>query len=98
STVHGVAGCQAGACTIACNPGFDDCDGDVSTGCETNVDTAVASCGTCGHACVLANATPVCTAGQCAIASCNTGFADCDMQPGDGCEVSTATDPTHCGS
>src|SRR5207244_495983 len=78
STVNGTASCTAGACAIACRSGFGDCNNDASDGCETNLNTNVANCATCGHACVLANATPACTAGACTIASCNAGYTDCN--------------------
>jgi hypothetical protein len=32
------------------------------------------------------------------IATCNPGFADCDGNPANGCEVNLNADPTHCGS
>jgi hypothetical protein len=31
------------------------------------------------------------------VATCNTGYADCNGVPSDGCEVDTTTDPAHCG-
>lgn len=49
--------CVGGRCTAladagppACPAGFDDCDGDRSNGCETNIST-VTNCGGCGRAC-----------------------------------------------
>lgn len=43
--------CTAGSCTHGtCNVGYDDCDGDPSNGCETNL-WANESCGACGRAC-----------------------------------------------
>ncbi len=95
----GSASCAAGACVLTtCATGRGDCDGDRGNGCETDLNTAAASCGVCGNACVTANATPACAGGMCAVASCNAGFADCNMRAGDGCEVSTRTDATNCGA
>jgi hypothetical protein len=37
--------------------------------------------------CMLPNAAPACSDGSCAIASCNTGFEDCNNTPADGCET-----------
>jgi hypothetical protein len=37
--------------------------------------------------CSLANATPQCVMGSCAIASCNLGFGNCDGAVNDGCEA-----------
>lgn len=44
--------CTAGTCVIAeCNSGFDDCNDDPSDGCEVELATAAAHCGTCDMAC-----------------------------------------------
>jgi len=94
----GNATCRAGACVVAsCDTGRGDCDGNASNGCETNTTNSTTHCGACGAACTLPNATPRCEAGRCAIASCNTGFADCDNDPSNGCEVDTRTTAAHCG-
>jgi len=94
----GTAACTMGACTLTmCAASLGDCDGDRSNGCETNLSTATSHCGACGAACVLANATPDCRGARCAVASCNAGFADCNMNPADGCEVNTRTDEGNCG-
>jgi hypothetical protein len=95
---NATAACRAGACAVGtCNAGFADCDADVSNGCETTPGGDVSHCGACGNACALANATPVCTTGACAIASCNEGFADCNGNAADGCEVNLAL-VTSCGA
>ncbi len=39
-------------CRVECDPGFDSCDTDFKTGCETNVTNDAASCGGCGHGCL----------------------------------------------
>jgi len=94
----GVAACMAGRCDIAaCTTGRADCDMTVSNGCEADVTTDTRNCGTCGSACALANATAACAMGRCAVATCNTGFADCDMNPANGCEVNLQTSTAHCG-
>jgi parallel beta-helix repeat protein len=50
-------------------------------------------CGTC----LLANAVSQCDATHmCAISSCNTGYANCDLIPSNGCETQLGT-PTNCG-
>jgi hypothetical protein len=96
--MNGTAGCAMGACTVAtCNAGFGNCDGNAANGCETPTGNSPMHCGACGAACTLPNATPRCEAGRCAIASCNTGFADCDNDPSNGCEVDTRTTAAHCG-
>jgi hypothetical protein len=45
-----------------CAPGMGDCDGDPANGCETDLLTSDASCGTCGHACLPGVS---CTNGRC---------------------------------
>lgn len=43
--------CEDGVCTPgACYPGWDSCDDDPDTLCETRIDTTE-NCGSCGHAC-----------------------------------------------
>ena len=96
---HATAACTASACAVAsCAAGFGDCDGAAATGCETDLRTTATSCGACGHACSFANAAALCTAGACALGACATGFADCDGDPANGCEVDTRTAADHCGT
>jgi len=90
--------CAAGACGIACNTGFGNCNGVAADGCEVDTRGSLTHCGMCGNACpARANATPTCAAGACGIA-CITGFADCNGIAADGCEVNLAVDAGHCGS
>src|SRR5262249_29812283 len=39
-----------------------------------------------------------CAAGSCTVASCSSGFSDCDGNPADGCEVNLNADPSNCGA
>jgi hypothetical protein len=50
--------------------------------------------------CAIPNATSVCNpaTGLCEIVACDSGFADCNGNPLDGCEVNILTDPQHCGA
>ncbi len=91
--------CSMGACAIgACNAGFGNCDSDPSTGCETATNTSPLNCGACGTVCNLANvAEHGCAAGACTIVTCDPGFADCDMNPANGCETNTDTSGANCG-
>ena len=90
--------CNNGTCGISCNTGFRNCDGNASNGCEVNVFTSTANCGTCGNVCPpRANATPVCNNGTCGF-TCNSGFDDCNNNASDGCEVNLMTDENNCGS
>ncbi|GAB4217005.1 MAG: hypothetical protein OHK0013_44120 [Sandaracinaceae bacterium] len=91
--------CEAGSCAItACEIGSGDCDGTAMNGCETNLRTTVEHCGSCGAACMLANATPACEEGRCRVARCNVGFDNCNGLSTDGCEIDLRTDAAHCGA
>jgi hypothetical protein len=89
-----------GVCTFTCNSGFASCSGSdcVQMG-------SLANCGGCGTACPasvpqgksVCETTAPATWGTCGVA-CNTGFANCDGDPYNGCEVSPQTDPNNCGS
>jgi Stigma-specific protein, Stig1/Fibrinogen beta and gamma chains, C-terminal globular domain len=99
SATGGTAACVEGACAIvACAMGLGNCDGMVANGCETDLRSTLAHCGTCGRACTLANGTPRCDAGACVVQSCAAGFGDCDLAPANGCETSLRTDARNCGA
>ncbi|MBL8604041.1 MAG: hypothetical protein JNK72_19090 [Myxococcales bacterium] len=96
---NGAAVCADGACGLgACNAGFANCDGMAANGCEANIQTSAQHCGGCGMACAPANAAGTCMGGVCAVAQCNAGFADCDNNPANGCEVDTRVSLGHCGA
>ena len=85
-----------------CAPGFADCDGNATNGCETDVAHDPRHCGVCTHDCtslphVSGGAT--CTAGACEVpaASCQSGFGHCSSTPDDGCETDLSG-TSHCGS
>jgi hypothetical protein len=89
--VNATAGCAASACTVAaCDTGYGDCDANAANGCEVDVRSSVAHCGTCGSACTYANAAGVCRNGTCSMGTCNAGFSDCDYNPANGCETAGA--------
>jgi hypothetical protein len=90
--------CADGACAVsACATGFGNCDAQSANGCEVDLRTALAHCGGCDNACpARANAAPTCAAGACGF-TCNAGFADCNNDPADGCEVELARSAAHCG-
>lgn len=64
----------------------------------------LADCSACGDDCSARNLASVagyaCESAACAIASCAPSFADCNQEPGDGCEraLDTLTDCGACGS
>lgn len=96
---NATASCVASTCELdACSAGYGNCDSNESNGCEVNTDTSVANCGACDNACPTPpHSTAVCTGGQCGY-TCNAGWADCDGQAGNGCEISTNTDLDNCGA
>ncbi len=94
---NAAATCARGACGIACNAGFADCDGVAANGCEVNLLTATSNCGACMSACDATNGVASCAGGRCAIA-CNAGFGNCDGLVSNGCETSTNTTAAHCGA
>ena len=87
SSNHGTASCSAGICSIICNSGFDNCNADITDGCETDLHT-LSNCGTCSSACTLTNAVTDCSSGTCSFSSCNGGWGNCDSNPSNGCETS----------
>ncbi len=62
----------------------------------TTSTTIPGSCATDADCPSAPNAHGVCVGGSCTL-QCDTGYSDCNTNPGDGCEVSTASDPTNCG-
>ncbi|HEX7481741.1 MAG TPA: hypothetical protein VF331_28300 [Polyangiales bacterium] len=88
----GTSQCAGGRCTSqVCATGKADCDGISSNGCETDLSSA-GNCGFCGHACgPFAHATAACKTGACAIGQCDSGYADCDGDASNGCEVNVHT-------
>jgi len=95
--------CAGALCTgaiIACDDGFEDCDGTASTGCEVDLG-ALTDCGACGVTCgPFTNAAAICDAGSCRMGACDAGFADCDGDAATGCEmdIRTLTDCGACGT
>lgn len=89
--------CRDGVCAIAgCLRGFGDCNGSLADGCEADLRDNPDRCGACGRVCpTRANSARACTSGDCVL-RCNTGFADCDNDPTNGCEVDTRSSAAHC--
>jgi hypothetical protein len=81
-----------------CAPGSADCDGAITNGCETNTTNDASHCGDCNTVCAFSNAAAHCSNGACAMGTCNSGYADCDSNVGNGCEVNRNTDKNNCGS
>jgi hypothetical protein len=92
---NGTPTCAAGKCGISCNAGFDDCDGQLANGCETNLKTDPAHCGTCKIVCEKPGGLQgiaTCKAGACE-KSCGGGNTLCNDQ----C-VNTQVDLMNCGT
>jgi len=88
---HALSTCSAGGCRVAaCEPGWSDCDKVASNGCEVQLGTQ-SNCAACGQTCDLANADEACMGGSCQVVSCTTGYANCDSNPANGCEVRLGT-------
>jgi len=85
--------CVAGSCTLACMPPTTKC----GSAC-TNTDTDPDNCGACAAKCTLASATAGCAGGTCTVASCASGYGNCDGVASNGCEINTATNVSNCGS
>lgn len=84
-----------GEVDAACKSPNTKCGKGKNTTC-TNVQTDVNNCGGCGIVCNATNGSPVCSNGVCSI-TCDTGYADCNNNPGDGCETNLSNDPNNCG-
>jgi hypothetical protein len=82
---------------VQCNVGWGNCDMNPSNGCESILST-INHCGSCANACPYGpNSNAVCNNGVCSIV-CALPWADCDMNPSNGCEVDTSTDLANCGA
>jgi hypothetical protein len=69
-----------------CSPGYLDCNGDSSDGCETAI-TTPEHCGGCKTACAaVANGSATCVNSKCAV-KCTAPYADCDGKYENGCEI-----------
>ena len=97
ASANGTASCVGGACRIACNPGFGDCDGDPGNGCEVSLQISIPNCGLCGRPCTVANGVPGCVSGACTVQACNPGFGDCNKVAADGCETDVSSGIGNCG-
>jgi hypothetical protein len=99
SLPNAFSACQNGVCVLsACGIGFANCDNLDPNGCEVNLTNDAQNCGACGVVCSLPNATAACSNGVCFIAVCNTGFANCDGNPANGCETNLMNSNNNCGS
>lgn len=98
------ADCESGLCDPAskicalnCTTGWDECDGDVTAPCETNLLTSTRNCGACGMKCELPHAEAACVGGTCQIDTCVKPWILCNTEESDGCEVNASNDALNCG-
>src|SRR5262249_52498674 len=98
SNMDCVAAPQSSGGECGCQGGRGNCNGNPNDGCEVQLLNDPNNCNACGNVCNLPNANEMCTMGSCFIGSCNTGFADCNGMPADGCEASLQTDPNNCNA
>lgn len=92
--------CNDAVCGSECPDGFANCDKKNDNACEVSTRTDLKNCGFCGNACNLPHATAECSAGECRIATdgCEKGYADCNGDPADGCEIDLKTNKLDCGA
>ena len=101
---HGTTACEEGLCSPSCDAGWGDCDRYPDNGCETDIWSDENNCSMCGHVCSLPHANAYCSGGTCRVASCEQGYADCDSEDDNGCEVNlddgggTCEEATNLGS
>jgi hypothetical protein len=85
--------CSNGSCQLDCVGGTTKC----GTLC-VNTLYDPANCGACNMACTPgANMVAACANGSCK-EFCATGFGDCNMQVGDGCESNLSNSTANCGA
>ena len=105
---------SATCAVTSCDPGYTDCNNNGVDGCETQTGTDAKNCGACGNVCPnglvcqnggctcpqcnIPNAKSTCVNNMCVLDSCLPGYADCDKNAGNGCEVYLAGDAKNCGS
>lgn len=104
---------DCGGCGIACAPGEEckvdqgviECRASCATmglakcgdDCEDLLNDPL-NCGACGVGCAgRPNQSGLCKKGVCAL-ECTPGFADCNADPADGCEVDLSSHPANCGA
>ena len=100
SVPNAAASCGPEGCGIGqCNTGFQDCNGVVLDGCDTNTASDPAHCGSCTNDCYARGGVKewACIDGSCKVTDCDLGTMDCDGDSGNGCEVTLGTDVNNCG-
>ncbi len=78
---------------LPCAPGQHRCGGRC-----TDTASDVAHCAACGRGCLFAHGVGRCHGGSCVLMGCQDGFADCNVDPRDGCESDLRASRAHCGA
>ena len=88
-------GCSEGRCTFTCSsPRYEDCNRDAGDGCEADLNTQTAACGSCTNTCpVPAGGAAACDAGTCE-KLCPGGASLCNSDT----TCIPNTDPNNCQS
>lgn len=97
---HAIEVCGAdGECAVGtCEPTYENCDSRSDNGCEVNLASSYANCGSCDTNCDDAvrsmpkASSATCVAGRCEVGECQDGYADCDRAASNGCERLLAVD------
>jgi hypothetical protein len=86
--------CLGDTCVPGCS-GIQPCQAGFTCCGQTCYDLSadVNNCGVCNNACANPpGGKPFCDNGLCSLGKCNTGFADCDLNPTNGCEWNVLQD------
>ncbi len=84
---HASESCATRTCLVVqCDGGWGNCNPSHEDGCETDLTTTTAHCGSCGHACLNDHGSTSCLGAAC-VPVCDTAYGDCNGQPDDGCEA-----------
>lgn len=89
--------CRQGRCGIdACRGTHDNCNGNEGDGCEVDLASDPANCGSCGSSCgrILDTSHSRCDSGKCA---CQDGWGNCDDDWSNGCETMLKHNLLNCG-
>lgn len=90
---HAAGVCVDSMCELRCDRGWENCDGDVATGCETPVATT-SDCGGCATTCEAL--TPFCAPGGGSTFDCVSVCGAVQIECAGSC-VDPGTTPEHCG-
>jgi hypothetical protein len=87
--------CDNGLCVLSCNEGYQDCNYEYgkSDGCEVRLNSP-ATCGTNCWDIMNCGVYSVCKNGVC---ECQVGYANCDGDWNNGCEINMTNDENNCG-